>query len=87
MKCLAFRSTRVRPQFQWDSCYSIFSFLCSALYIFGCRFVSFLLAIVLSVLRRLTGLITPSVSSTFLKAYDGITEQEKGVIFILFNLI
>ena len=26
--CLPFRSTRVRPGFQWGSCYSIFSFMC-----------------------------------------------------------
>jgi hypothetical protein len=36
------------------SCYSIFSFLCSALYIFVCPFVFFLLAIVLSILLRFT---------------------------------
>ena len=51
MNCLPFRSTWVHPGFQWDSCYSIFSFMCMF-----CRslFVLFLLAIVLSVLFRYT---------------------------------
>ena len=48
---LPFRSTRVHPGFQCDSCYSICSFICMF-----CRslFVLFLLAIVLSVLLRYT---------------------------------
>jgi len=36
--------------FQWGSCCSIFSFLCSVLYIVVCPFVLFVLAIVLSVM-------------------------------------
>ena len=39
---------------KWGSCYSIFSFLCNVLYIVACPFVLFLLAIVLSVLLRIT---------------------------------
>ena len=38
------------PDFQWNSYYAIFTFLCSVLQIVVCSFVLFLLAIALSVL-------------------------------------
>ena len=43
--CHSFRNTRVQPQ-----CYSIFSFLCSVLYVIICIFVHFLWVFRLSVL-------------------------------------
>ena len=54
--CSPIRSTWVHSRFfgfYWGSCYSIFSFMCNALYLYivVCPFVLFLLAIVLSVLR------------------------------------
>ena len=42
------------PVFLWGLCYSIFSFLCSFLYITACSFVLFLLAIMLSILLQFT---------------------------------
>ena len=42
------------PGFSWESCYSIFGFMCNVLQIVVCPFVLFLLVIVLSILLRLT---------------------------------
>ena len=42
------------PRFQWGSCYSIFSFLCSVLQNIVCRFVPLPLAIALSDRLRFT---------------------------------
>ena len=52
------------PGFQWGSCYSIFSFMCSVLQIVVCPFVFFLLAIVLFVLRYMDSDYLPLVSSS-----------------------
>ena len=53
------------PRFQWGSCYSISSFLCSVLQNIVCRFDPLLLAIALSDVFDLRILITRLVSSNF----------------------
>ena len=53
------------PGFQWSSCCSILSFLCSVLKIIVCPFALFLFTIVLSVLLRFTASDYPFRSSNF----------------------
>ena len=52
--CIPFGGTRVYIRFLWGSCCSIFNFLCIVLWIVVFLFVSFLLAIILSVPLPLT---------------------------------
>ena len=49
-----YRAPEFTPCFEWGSCCSIFSFLCSVLYIIVRHFVVFLLIIVLSVFLQFT---------------------------------
>ena len=50
---------KIQPVFEWCSCCSIFSFMCSILATIVCLFVLFLLEIVFSVLLSIYGLWLP----------------------------
>jgi hypothetical protein len=73
--------TRVHSRFQCGLCCSIFSFLCSVLYVFVCTFVLFLLAMVVSVLQyaiRKTPLV---FSSTTIYISDDVGHEHSIAIF------
>jgi hypothetical protein len=60
---------KIQPVFEWCSCCSIFSFMCSILATIVCLFVLFLLEIVFSVLLSIYGLWLPLWYLRFM-AYD-----------------
>jgi len=87
--CLCVRSHWVHTLFlAWVSCCSIFSFLCSFLYIIVCHFVLFLLAIALSLLLRFTfdyplGILNFCLRLTLTLAYQIIERNFRNVIIWL----